>query len=349
MANNKKEVSTSILEFASVADLDGTIHLLDAASAKILWSFATGSPIYSSYQANIDDLYYVDCGDDWDLYVHSKSEGKLEKLSISADDYIRRTPHISEDGEITLGSKNTTGFLVDAKIGRVVRSFNLDILPPSAAGFPTAEEVTTALHLVEGPDMVEVGVDDLGAFEKNLVYITRTDYLLQHYSPNSRKLLWNVAFAEIEVEFRCWDGEGFVDEISQSANTGTKNKEWRFPCQVKMVALRTRDQNSLPLDKIALYHLKHRDRVQFLPGEDHIPALRGPAYTLPSAAGRSTLELPSSSWSSEIFANPQMWSTITAILSVVGFIIYKYLAGKKKIKVQTRTPKKKKKKKVGPF
>lgn len=84
---------------AIVAALDGTVYLVDTNLRKIRWSFPSGSPIYSSFQAtafnNNDaddrhtnaselskDLYYIDCGDDWELYVHSRRFGKLV-LSIS--------------------------------------------------------------------------------------------------------------------------------------------------------------------------------------------------------------------------------------------------------------------------
>lgn len=77
-----------------MAALDGTVYLVDTNLRKIRWSFSSGPPIYSSYQASLNndddrhnnnnnaselsnDLYYVDCGDDWELYVHSKRFGKL--------------------------------------------------------------------------------------------------------------------------------------------------------------------------------------------------------------------------------------------------------------------------------
>lgn len=53
---------------------------------KPLWSFSSGSEIYSSYQAPVDQDkenesgagsdYYIDLGDDWELYAHSRL-GKL--------------------------------------------------------------------------------------------------------------------------------------------------------------------------------------------------------------------------------------------------------------------------------
>ncbi len=77
-------------------DLDGKIIFLDE-SRKIQWSFASGGPICSSYQAlgnndkdksnasglNAND-FYIDCGDDLSLYLYRKSFGKVvRKLALS--------------------------------------------------------------------------------------------------------------------------------------------------------------------------------------------------------------------------------------------------------------------------
>lgn len=70
--------------------LDGQIYLVDANSREILWSLSSGLPIYSSYQipdhesskdkTNASELtndFYVDCGDDWALYLHGNGFGKV--------------------------------------------------------------------------------------------------------------------------------------------------------------------------------------------------------------------------------------------------------------------------------
>lgn len=64
--------------------LDGTIYFVEASSRKILWSFSSGSSIYSSYQAflegdndkQLSNDFFLDCGDDWQLYRHNISFGK---------------------------------------------------------------------------------------------------------------------------------------------------------------------------------------------------------------------------------------------------------------------------------
>ena len=75
-----------------VATLDGTMYLVDrqeSGSMRVIWSFSTGSPIYRSYQAPINKdndkqnaseariSGFVECGDDWALYMHDKHFGKM--------------------------------------------------------------------------------------------------------------------------------------------------------------------------------------------------------------------------------------------------------------------------------
>lgn len=64
-----------------MAALDGTIYLVEINSRKILWSFTSGQSIYSSYQALPNhfapDDFFIDCGDDWGLYVHGPGHKKV--------------------------------------------------------------------------------------------------------------------------------------------------------------------------------------------------------------------------------------------------------------------------------
>ncbi|KAJ6399765.1 hypothetical protein OIU77_020339 [Salix suchowensis] len=315
-------------DVAIVAALDGTVHLVDTNLRKIRWSFPTGSPIYSSYQARVSsdddrhngsglskDLYYVDCGDDWELYVHSQRFGKLRKLSLSADEYIRMTPHT----------------------GRVVRTYKFDN-SASKVGVQVSEGNAVMLSKDAG-ELVESGDVDLGAL-KHLVYITRTDYVLQHYSPNSTEILWNVAFADIEGEFRCQGIQSTFGGVPPNANEDTDENEWQLPCQMKTVALRIRDHGTFDFDKLAITYLG--GGASFLPVPDnkphfgHIPRFQ-PA--LPTSGDMPMLALPSSegknpgilspfsgnsgdvnaiSTSSENIAKSHAWPVITAVLSIIG-------------------------------
>jgi len=150
------------------------------------------------------------------------------KPSLSADEYIRMTPHISEDGEIT-----TAAFLVNAKMGRVIRTYKFDNAA-SKLGIQAFEVITVMLSKDAG-ELVESGGVDLGTF-KHLVYITRTDYVLQHHAPNSTEILWNVGFADSEAEFRCQGIQTSFGGVSLNANEDTDVIEWQLPCQMKRVA-----------------------------------------------------------------------------------------------------------------
>lgn len=74
---------------AIVAAPDGMVYLLDLKSGKDIWAFRSGPSIYSSYQAlsdyqgdsnNVtieDDNFYIDCGEDWKLYMHGNGFEKV--------------------------------------------------------------------------------------------------------------------------------------------------------------------------------------------------------------------------------------------------------------------------------
>ncbi|WVZ24537.1 hypothetical protein V8G54_003081 [Vigna mungo] len=80
---------------ALVVTLDGTMYLVDNSpgSMKVIWSFSTGSPIYQSYRAPVERdtdkenasaalmSGFVECGDDWSLYMHDRHFGKMFDLS----------------------------------------------------------------------------------------------------------------------------------------------------------------------------------------------------------------------------------------------------------------------------
>uniref|UniRef100_A0A5B6Z6V5 non-specific serine/threonine protein kinase n=1 Tax=Davidia involucrata TaxID=16924 RepID=A0A5B6Z6V5_DAVIN len=237
---------------ALVAALDGTISLMEPKSRKILWSFTSGPSIYSSYQAPVDHhndkenasgpggSYFIDCGDDWELYMHNKL-GKV-KLQMSVEDFLRITPHITDDGGVVLGSKKTTVFLVDAKTGRLIHTYGLsDSLPTSQSN----EEKNVLYTTIE--ERGEFGSMNLTTDELPL-YIMRTDYSLKSFDQKSGKVLWNMTVAEIGAAFLCQDAEdSFSGALSDSGYELPSEPGARFnlplPCQSKAVVYRFRHHN----------------------------------------------------------------------------------------------------------
>ncbi|GJZ36856.1 serine/threonine-protein kinase/endoribonuclease IRE1b-like protein [Tanacetum coccineum] len=73
---------------------------VNISSGKILWSIPTGPPIYDAHQSpNLEDdehnssrqqnNFYIDCGDDWQLYIYDKNS-KVE-IELADTEYIN--PH----------------------------------------------------------------------------------------------------------------------------------------------------------------------------------------------------------------------------------------------------------------
>ncbi|KAL4272368.1 hypothetical protein GQ457_13G000270 [Hibiscus cannabinus] len=355
-------------EIAVVVTLDGTMHLVDTVSRKVHWSFATGRPIYSSYQALLDhnndklnasgpngDLY-VDCGDDLHLYVHSRRHGKLKKLELSAEEYVRRTPYINEDGGVTLGVKKTTVYLVDANSGRIVQTYRLDD-PPSTLDIQN-DAGKTVHWTKDAGALVESGPVN-STTVKQFVYIMRTDYVLQYYSPNSAEVLWNVAFSKIDAEFRCRESE------KKLSADYVLDSELRLPCPLKPVVIQVRDHKLLE----SLPVFGWLDGIIPLPASDQNPSLpSADIFPLALPNDRARLALPASEMES-----PHMLDTIntnvtrgfdmagssiqsfiaffTTLLTIITFSFYRLKQGKgsnkdQEVKLQS-VQKKKKNKRTG--
>ncbi|KAK8673369.1 hypothetical protein V6N13_111710 [Hibiscus sabdariffa] len=93
------------------ARTDGTIVLRTKTSKRVIWSFASGSPIYTSYQAppTLDNgneaasrptpSFFIDCGDDWELYAHVTRSNKMvcARNSVTVEEFVKHMPYVSEE------------------------------------------------------------------------------------------------------------------------------------------------------------------------------------------------------------------------------------------------------------
>lgn len=170
--------------------LDGTIFLFDSNS--IRGSFSTGHPLSSSYLAltDGDDGYFLSCGDDWELYQHSRNFGK-KKLEMTVEEYVNMTPIFSADGGITLGSTKSTGFFFYEKTGNVVSSQWMDGL--HAPGELVAHDGKSLVPVLQSQGDLRYGPGESKSY-----YFVRKDYCISHYT-NSSKLAWNLTVAHIEA------------------------------------------------------------------------------------------------------------------------------------------------------
>ncbi|KAK4351776.1 hypothetical protein RND71_027294 [Anisodus tanguticus] len=234
---------------AIVAASDGMVHLVELKSRDIIWSFMSGTSIYSSYQAlseyqgdsnNVtveDDDFYIDCGEDWKLYMHGNGFEKVE-LPFNAEEFLKRTPYVSASG-IMLGSKKTSVFVVDAKTGKRIRTFRSDVFP--------LEGDTNVGHnpIIPREDVEEwTTAQDTDSQAINPLYIMRTDYALKYTSSKTGKVLWYLMFADFEASQQCMNIESFVgglfgheDQLNSVSGV----------CSTKLTVHRVRDRKSLEL------------------------------------------------------------------------------------------------------
>ncbi|XP_059644992.1 serine/threonine-protein kinase/endoribonuclease IRE1a [Cornus florida] len=240
---------------ALVAALDGTIYLIEPKSRKVLWSFTSGSSIYSSYQAPVNHDndtenvsgpgggYFIDCGDDWELYAHNRL-GKV-KIPSTVEDFLKIMPHVDENGGVVVGSKITTVFLVDAKTGRLIHTYS------SSDSTPTLQtnEEKSVLYNPAIEETGQSGSTDWKTGEMPL-YITRKDYSLKSFVPKSDKVLWNLTFSEIEAAFLCQDIENSVSGLHPDSGyelPSEPDARFNMPlaCQSRAVVYRFRSHNML--------------------------------------------------------------------------------------------------------
>ncbi|KAL2529747.1 serine/threonine-protein kinase/endoribonuclease IRE1b-like [Forsythia ovata] len=193
---------------------------------------------------------------------------------MSAEELVRRPPFISGGG-VMLSSKRTSVFLVDAKTGKVVRTFKSDNFP--SVGEQGADE-SSILASKDVEEWVASGLTDLEDIE-NPLYVTRTDYSLKYTSKKTGKVLWYLMFADIEASFQCEGIENFLGgilpEVDKFGREHKLDRKLPMHCQTGPLVYRIRDHSSLEslfmVDKLP--DALPRGRVLALPPAGHDPML----------------------------------------------------------------------------
>ncbi|KAJ1403837.1 WD40/YVTN repeat-like-containing domain superfamily [Sesbania bispinosa] len=179
------------------------MYLVDSASGRVIWSFSTGSPIYHSYQVSNNDNVsgLIECGDDWELIIHDTHFGKT-RLSESVADYVAFTPTVSNDGAVVLGSKRSTIFEVDAKTGRLLRSYGALDYDNASSTAVWSDDKQDVGNLI-GTNNNELADPAKLNHPEFLLKIIRTDYFLQSVGPGSGLVLWTMSVAEFKAVLVC--------------------------------------------------------------------------------------------------------------------------------------------------
>ncbi|CAK7355575.1 unnamed protein product [Dovyalis caffra] len=315
-----------------VALLNGTIYFEDKISGRILWSFSSGGPTYSSYQAPVKHDsdkekgpeghtgFFLDYGDDWQLYAHYAHSGGM-KLPMNIEDFIKITPHISEDGAVMLGSKKTTVFVVEAKTGRLLHTFKS---PDSPSSLLSIEE-GSGLH--DDPNNNKDLLKSASSNTAQVIYVLRTDYALQTFGPNSDKVSWSTKVATIGATFLCKDVENPSEVFNLSYEL---DFDTPLSCQSRRMVVRRQDKSQYSSgaihgeDKLPLsapnQMLTTQPGAEKSFGDHHARML----LAGPSDHGKEMLALPSDSAVGEVhdrFGMLLMWSTTRSFILFVGILL----------------------------
>lgn len=238
--------------------------------------------------------------------MHTHDFGKM-KLPVTAEDYIKSMPHISDTGGVTLGSKKTTVFVVDAMTGRLIYSYGSSDSPTALQGYE-GKSVLSKKDVEEWAQSSSISVKKA----ELPLYITRTDYLLQSFPPNSDKILWNVTFSEIGAAYICQDFNSLSGDVPLNSNynsgyelSSEKESQFKMPlsCQSKAVVYRIRDSSMLEYfsipDKLPEAH--HKGKMLQVSGPSDMSTSMLPSPSRPNKFldfyrrndGRVVLQMPS--------------------------------------------------------
>ncbi|CAI9270320.1 unnamed protein product [Lactuca saligna] len=331
-----------------VAAPDGTLYQVDISSGRILWSFPSGAPIYDSHQAvNLEDdehnssrqqqhnKFYIDCGDDWQLYIHAKNT-KAEKLPFGVEELIGRTPHVSVDG-VLLGSKKTTVFLVDPQTGKIIYTFK-----SNGGQTPEQNSIILKKDANKWNDPTTLDFDHVD--HDQLLYIKRFDYELKYSSSTTGNVLWYLMFADFEAS-QCHGSNTFLGGMQDF-------------CQTNYPVFRVRDPRELEsifmVSKLEM-SLNGGQTFALPPPSDEMPKQIVP-YSPPKS--RHIYEIPPQIHHSNKTENPSrilvnlhgfLVAGVSFLIALI-FYLWNLLRKEKKvnevvsvIKVQNVTPSKKKK------
>ncbi|KAJ0241909.1 Serine/threonine-protein kinase/endoribonuclease IRE1a [Hirschfeldia incana] len=179
-----------------VVDLSGKVSLIMHPSNKPIWSFSSGSPIHSSYQAPLSVVNNTDnnATELSKAFVVEYIDTKAEVATVD-DGYTRKTmedllmemPRVTDDG-LTLGSKTSTTYLVDALSGRLLHVYKTT----TQSNDNNNKNTNVMVKPTSADDLVNLQL-----------LITRTDSKLEHFDKTSQKPVWNVTVSRFRADLRC--------------------------------------------------------------------------------------------------------------------------------------------------
>lgn len=171
-----------------VVDRDGKVFLKQQPKETPYWSFSTGSPMHSLYQApannNTENATEITRPHIIVEYLNnSKAATTVDGYhNWTVQEFFRQKPLVTDDG-VTLGSETTSAYLVDGRSGRLIHVYK-----------STGDtKITNAL-------VKPASTED---FVNEPLLIRRTDSKLEHFSKTTGKLVWNLTVSHFRAALLC--------------------------------------------------------------------------------------------------------------------------------------------------
>lgn len=150
----------------------------------------------------------------------------LQRITESISEYVARTPTFSDDGAVTLGSKRSTLFEVDAKTGSIIQVHAMSGFDNASAPWSDDRQGVTNILSAKKKDLADPVKQNSRPL---LLKIFRTDYSLQSVGPNPGRVLWTTKVAEFEAVLLC-QHTSFDVEDEYDSHSGL-NFSMPYPCQ----------------------------------------------------------------------------------------------------------------------
>uniref|UniRef100_A0A1J3D3U9 non-specific serine/threonine protein kinase n=1 Tax=Noccaea caerulescens TaxID=107243 RepID=A0A1J3D3U9_NOCCA len=197
-----------------VVDRSGKVSLIMQSTEKPIWSFSSGSPIHSSYQAppsavnktenatETSSAFIVEYMDKSEATSTTTADNRYTRWNM--EDLLKKMPLVTDDG-LVLGSKTATAYLVDGMSGRLIHVYK-------SSTHSSGDNNKNANAMVK-----PTSTDN---FVKLPLLITRTDSKLEHFDKTTRKLVWNVTVSSFRADLLCDIAFNSGNELGPEIATG---------------------------------------------------------------------------------------------------------------------------------
>ncbi|KAJ7535590.1 hypothetical protein O6H91_12G039500 [Diphasiastrum complanatum] len=184
---------------------DGSITAVNEISGKKCWSFSSGALLASHSHSLLqveEEIRGIDKGNASKGIIRESEDGHYDNEISDESEFayssgalthleglLSRMPYVTSDGDLVVGSRSATVFLLDSCTGSLVWSFH-----------PETEKLKRGGESAGVPEgsmgqSLESKLKSLTSFKP--LYISQINYTVNIFEASTAKLKWNINFVEI--------------------------------------------------------------------------------------------------------------------------------------------------------